>query len=72
MARVYRAWINQPSKQQPHHDLNGLNGIAVDEGYYQICFYPITGDRHWIPVLREAVSQDRRWVDTINRKENNG
>jgi hypothetical protein len=43
--RPYRAWINQPSTLQPHHDLHGRRCIAVDECNRYATIYFTEGEK---------------------------
>lgn len=50
-----RMWINQPSTLQTHHDLHGLNVLAVDEGHtYRVYF--LDGDIISMQVNKLALS----------------
>ena len=56
--RPYRAWIDQPSTLQPHHEMHGVKCIAVDdddtgEGYSTIYF--VDGPLHSMTVQRSAL-----------------
>lgn len=54
---IYRAWINQPSTQQPLHDKHGQRCIAVDYGTAFVDIYFTDGDTHSMRVPRLSVSQ---------------
>lgn len=55
--RIYRAWINQPSTQQPLHHLHGVTCIAVDDGESTVQLFFTQGDVHSMVASREYVSQ---------------
>lgn len=40
---VFRAWVNQPSKQQPFHEYHGMLVIAVPEDENHCCIFPVSG-----------------------------
>jgi hypothetical protein len=58
----FRAFINQPSVNQPLHKLHGLKGIAFRQGPPRmdtIVFYPITGDTISMEVQVGMLSQTK-------------
>ena len=41
--KIYRGWINQPSKLQPLHEIHGKKGIVMDSGGKTVRMYFCTG-----------------------------
>lgn len=39
-----RMWVNQPSSQQSHHDMHGMNVLAVWDYGEIMRVYPTSGD----------------------------
>lgn len=54
---IYRAWVNQPSTQQPLHHLNGKYCIVHDEGSQSVTLYFTEGDLHSTTAFRQCVSR---------------
>lgn len=54
---IYRAWINQPSTQQPLHKLHGQCCIVEDTGGASVRLWFAEGDVHSMEALRICVSQ---------------
>ena len=55
--RLYRAWINQPSTDQPLHALHGQRCIVEDHGRDSVRIWFTEGDIHSMEVLRRCVSE---------------
>ena len=55
--QIYRAWINQPSTQQPLHALHGKYCIAHDTGEASLRLYFTEGDLHSMEALRGCISR---------------
>ncbi len=59
--RIYRAWFNQPSTLQEHHNLHGTRCIAIDEednsGSIRVFF--TEGKVYSMMVMRECLSEDK-------------
>jgi hypothetical protein len=54
---IYRAWINQPSTQQPLHDLHGTHCIVNDLDDNCVDIYFTEGDVHSMRVSRQCISR---------------
>lgn len=54
---IYRAWINQPSTQQPLHALHGTRCIVDDDGSQSVTLYFTDGDLHSTTALRQCISR---------------
>jgi len=54
---IYRAWINQPSTDQPLHALHGLRCIAEDTGGATVRLWFAEGDIHSMEALRTCISR---------------
>lgn len=57
---IYRAWINQPSTQQPLHDLHGTHCIVNDLDDNCVDIYFTEGDVYSMRVSRQCISRGRR------------
>lgn len=56
--KIYRGWINQPSRLQPDHALHGKVGIVVDDGQRLVVKMFFTeGPVHSLEVLRTSVAE---------------
>jgi|GEM_PF-5453732 len=54
---VYRAWINQPSTRDRHHQLHGKYGIAVDRGGPNVTLHFAEGPVHSMVIPRHCISR---------------
>ena len=54
---LYRAWINQPSTQQPLHALHGKHCIVDDQGQPSVTLHFTDGDVHSMTALRQCISR---------------
>jgi hypothetical protein len=54
---IYRAWINQPSTLQPHHDLHGQRCIVHDTGDQYPTIYFTDGPVHSMQMNRLCFSR---------------
>ena len=57
MKRTYRAWINQPSKSQPLHDLHGRYCIVEDTGDVSVRIWFTEGSLHSMQAPRNTISE---------------
>ena len=57
MSKIYRAWINQPSTQQPLHRLHGVRCIVQDDGSQSVTIWFVDGPVHSMQALRQCVSR---------------
>ena len=55
--QIYRAWINQPSGQQPLHHLHGVTCIAVDNDEPTVQLFFTQGPMHSMVAPRECIDQ---------------
>lgn len=53
----YRAWFNQPSTLQQHHDLHGKRCIVVDYNRPSVRVFFTEGAVHSMEVLRGCLSK---------------
>lgn len=56
-AKIYRAWINQPSTLQPLHRLHGTRCIVHDTGDISVTLYFTEGNTHSMTALRQCISR---------------
>lgn len=54
---VYRAWINQPSRQQAHHTLHGRRCIVYDDGNDFLTIHFTEGSVESMKVHRSTISK---------------
>lgn len=54
---LYRAWINQPSTAQPHHNLHGRYCIVADTKEPFVRAYFTEGPIHSTMISRLAISR---------------
>ncbi len=55
--KIYRGWINQPSKLQPLHKMHGKRGIVVDSGGATVRMYFCTGAAVSVQAPRLSISK---------------
>lgn len=53
---MFRAWINQPSTLQQHHELHGVNVLAVAERAGVVRVYFLSGDIISMEMLTNQIS----------------
>jgi hypothetical protein len=56
-AKIYRAWINQPSTLQPLHALHGVTCIVHDRGDPSVTLYFTEGAVHSMEAFRTCISR---------------
>ena len=57
MRTIYRAWVNQPSTQQPLHHMHGEHCIAQDDGQPTVRLWFTEGSIHSMQAPRECISR---------------
>ncbi len=53
--QTYRAWVNQPSTQQVHHNLHGTKCIVQDKGGPIVTIWFTDGPIHSMRINRQAI-----------------
>lgn len=65
LSNIYgrRVWVNQPSKNQPCHNLHGMNAIAIRYNDESDVVYPLAGKTISLVLPKSALSDGWGWLD---------